>query len=176
VNIIDNHTPGAEGYLPPGGVLSPAEPLEDDAGYTAQVTFTSDVGATATRRWSFSTGELGAATEQPLGEADPDDSSSTASPLPSGRTPRMTLALIALDDGGARAKIAAQGNAVGRTARVTLQRTDCRCRPTKRTFRLTRSGRRFESKGRPLRVTVTLPGFFSGAIPYRGLTLTRTLS
>ena len=44
VNVIDNHTPGAEGYLPPGGILSPAEPLEDDSTYTAQVTFTSDDG------------------------------------------------------------------------------------------------------------------------------------
>jgi hypothetical protein len=176
VNVIDNHTPGAEGYLPPGGILAPAEPLEDDSTYTAQVTFTADDGAQATRRWTFSTGELGAPTEEPLGEADPDDSGSvTASPLPSGRTPRMTLTLRAVRS-GARATISAQGNAVGRTARVTLQRTDCRCRPTRKTFRLTRSGRRFESKGRPVRVTVSLSGFFADDIPYRGLTLVRTLS
>jgi hypothetical protein len=87
----------------------------------------------------------------------------------------MTLTLRAVGS-GARAKISAQGNAVGRTARVTLQRTDCRCRPTKKTFRLTRSGRRFESKGRPVRVTVSLSGFFADDIPYRGLTLVRTLS
>ena len=59
---------------------------------------------------------------------------------------------------------------------VALQRTDCRCRPTRKTFRLTRSGRRFESRGRPLRVTVSLAGFFADDIPYRGLTLVRTLS
>jgi hypothetical protein len=98
-----------------------------------------------------------------------------AAPLPNGRTPRMTLTLRP-NAGGARATVAAQGNAVGRTARVTLQRTDCRCRPTRKTFRLTRSGRRFESKGRPVRVTVSLPGFFKNDIPYRGLTLVRTLS
>ena len=78
--------------------------------------------------------------------------------------------------GGARATVAAQGNAVGRTARVTLQRLDCRCRPTKRTLRLTRTPRRFDSRGRPVRVTVSLPGFFAGEIPYRGLTMVRTLS
>ena len=61
-------------------------------------------------------------------------------------------------------------------ARVTLQRLDCRCRPTKRTFRLTRTARRFESRGRPVRVTVSLSGFFADEIPYRGLTLVRTLS
>jgi hypothetical protein len=175
VNVIDNHTPGAEGYLPPGGILSPAEPLADDSSYTAQVTFTSDEGDQVTRRWSFSTGELGAPTEEPVGEADTGDNSATATPLPGGRTPRVTLTLRALG-AGARATISAQGNAVGRTARVTLQRTDCRCRPTRRTFRLNRSGRRFESKGRPLRVTVSVSGFFADDIPYRGLTLVRTLS
>jgi hypothetical protein len=174
VNVIDNHTPGAEGYLPPGGVLAPAQPLEDDTAYTAEVTFSSDEGAAATRRWSFSTGELGAPTEEMTGEADPDEGT-TASPLPSGRTPRMTLKLKT-NRGGARATVSAQGNAVGRTARITLQRTDCRCRPAKRAFRLTRSGRRFESRGRPVRVTVSLPGFFADDIPYRGLTLVRTLS
>jgi hypothetical protein len=174
LNIIDNHTPGAEGYLPPGGVLSPAEPLEDDTAYTAQVTFTSDEGATATRRWTFSTGELGAATEE-LGEAGTTDSSAIADPLPSGRTPRVTLKLRSRG-GGARATVTGQGNALGRTARITLQRTDCRCRATKRTFRVTRSGRRFDTRGRPLRVTVSLPGFYAGDIPYRGLTLVRTLS
>ena len=175
VNLIDNHTPGAEGYLPPGGILAPAEPLEDDSTYTAQVTFTSDEGQQATRRWSFSTGELGAATEEATGEADTPGGTDVAAPLPSGRTPRMTLALRPVGD-GARATIAAQGNAVGRSARVTLQRLDCKCRPTRKTFRLTRSGRRFESRGRPVRVTISLSGFFADEIPYRGLTLIRTLS
>jgi hypothetical protein len=175
LNVIDNHTAGAEGYLPPGGVLSPAAPLDDNATYTAQVTFTSDAGLTATRRWSFSTGEMGAAPEEAVGEADAGDSSATASPLPGGRTPRMTLSLRALGS-GARATVSGQGNALGRTVRITLQRTDCRCRPTKKTFRLTRSGRRFDTKGRPLRVTVSLSGFFKDEIPYRGLTLVRTLS
>jgi hypothetical protein len=175
VNVIDNHTAGAEGYLPPGGILAPAEPLEDDSTYIAQVTFTSDAGDRTTRRWSFSTGELGAVTEEATGEADTPGATNTAAPLPSGRTPRMALALRPTG-GGARATISAQGNAVGRAARVTLQRLDCKCRPAKKTFRLTRSGRRFESRGRPVRVTVSLSGFFAGEIPYRGLTLVRTLS
>ena len=87
----------------------------------------------------------------------------------------MTLALKP-NGGGARATVSAQGNAVGRTVRVTLQRLDCKCRPTKKTVRLSRTARRFESRGRPVRVTVSLSGFFAGDIPYRGLTLVRTLS
>jgi hypothetical protein len=173
VNVIDNHTPGAAGYLPPGGILSPAEPLEDDATYTAQVTFTSDAGLQAVRRWTFATGELGAATES-VGEADPDDSS-PATPLPSGRTPRMGLALKPTR-AGARLTISAQGAAIGRTARVTVQRTDCKCRPTKRTLKLTRTPRRIDAKGTTMKVTVSLSGFYFGEIPYRGLTLVRTLS
>src|SRR4051812_41722561 len=173
VTVIDDHTPGAEGYLPPGGVLAPATPLQDDSTYSAQVTFTSDAGVRASRHWSFSTGEVGAAIEQAPGGDDPVGTAGV--PFPSGRTPRMTLTPRP-GDGGAPAPIAAQGNALGRTVRVTLQRTGCRCRPTKRTFRLTRSGRRFQSRGRPVRVTVSLRAFFAGDIPYRGLTLVRTLS
>jgi hypothetical protein len=174
VNVVDNHTAGAAGYLPPGGFLSPAEPLEDDSLYTAQATFVSDQGAQATRRWSFGTGELGAAPQDVTSEAEPTGSG-TASPLPSARTPRLTLALRA-KGGGARATIAARGNAVGRRARVTVQRLDCRCPPARRTFKLSKRARRLEARGRPVRVTVSLPGFFAGEIPYRGLTLVRTLS
>src|SRR4051794_9064060 len=129
VNVIDNHTAGAEGYLPPGGILSPEEPLEDHAVYTAQVMFTSDEGVQAVKRWTFSTGELGAADEA-TGEADPDDSRA-ASPLPSGRTPRIGLALRPTRS-GARVTVSAQGAAIGRVARLTVQRLDCRCRPAKR--------------------------------------------
>jgi hypothetical protein len=173
LNVVDNHTPGAQGYLPPGGFLSPAEPLEDASQYTAQVTFTSDEGTRATARWSFSTGELGAVAEEQTGEAGSGDG--TATPLPSGRTPRMTLA-VKPSGGGARATVSATGNAVGRSARVTLQRLDCKCRPARKTVKLSKRPRRFESRGRPVRVTVALPGFFVGDIPYRGLTLVRTLS
>ena len=160
--MIDNHTPGAEGYLPPGGFLSPAEPLEDDTTYTAQVTFTSDEGVQAIKRWTFSHGRAGRGADEPA--ARPTRRTRAATPLPSGRTPRMTLALKPTGD-GARATISAQGNAVGRTARVTLQRLDCKCRPTKRTLRLTRTPRRFDSAGVPVRVTVSLSGFFAGEIP-----------
>jgi hypothetical protein len=173
LNVIDNHTPGAAGYLPPGGLLSPEEPLEDDSVYTAQVTFTSDEGAQAVRRWTFRTGELGAA-EQPTGEAEETDSTAS-SPLPSGRTPRMTLALKPTRR-GARLTISARGAAVGRAARVTVQRLDCKCRATKRTLKLARTPRRLDARGLSMKVTVSLPGFFAGEIPYRGLTLVRTLS
>jgi hypothetical protein len=173
VNVIDNHTPGAAGYLPPGGFLSPEEPLEDESAYTAQVTFTSDEGVQAVRRWTFRTGVLGAA-EQPAGEADPTEGS-TAAPLPGGRTPRMALALKPTRD-GARLTVSAQGAAIGRTARVTVQRLDCKCGASKRTLRLTKTPRRMDARGRSLKVTVSLSGFFVGDIPYRGLTLVRTLS
>ena len=145
LNVVDNHTPGAQGYLPPGGFLSPSEPLQDDTAYTAQVTFTSDQGVRAVKRWSFSTGELGAAAEQPVGEAG-DSDASAATPLPNGRTPRMTLGLTPTRR-GARLTIRAQGAAIGRTARVTVQRRDCKCRATRRTLKLTRTPRRLDSTG-----------------------------
>jgi hypothetical protein len=173
VNVIDNHTPGAAGYLPPGGILSPEEPLDDDSVYTAEVTFTSDEGIQAVKRWTFATGVLGA-TDEPTGEADPTDSS-TAGPLPSGRTPRMALALKPTRS-GARLTISAQGAAVGRIARLEVQRTDCKCRATKRTLKLTRTPRRVDAKGASMRVTVSLASFSLGEIPDRGLTLVRTLS
>jgi len=173
LHVVDNHTPGAEGYLPPGGFLAPSEPLEDDSAYTAQATFTSDEGVRATRRWTFTTGEVGEAAAEPAAEAETIPT--TVTPLASGRTPRLTVVLQP-NGGGARASVAAQGNAVGRSARVTLQRLDCRCPPTKRTLRLTRTPRRFGSHGRPVRVTVSLAGFYAGEIPYRGLTIVRTLS
>src|SRR3954453_22807457 len=36
VTVIDNHTPGAEGYLPPGGVIVPVAPLQDDSTYSVR--------------------------------------------------------------------------------------------------------------------------------------------
>ena len=60
--------------------------------------------------------------------------------------------------------------------RVTVQRRDCKCRATKRTLKLTKTPRRLDSKGMSMKVTVSLSGFFFGEIPYRGLTLVRTLS
>ena len=173
LNVVDNQTQGAEGYLPPGGFLSPSEPLEDDSAYAAQATFTSDAGGQATRRWTFTTGEVSEATTEPAGEAQ--TTHTTVTPLASGRTPRLTVVLQP-NGGGARASVAARGNAVGRIARVTLQRLDCRCRPTKTSLKLAKTPRRFDSRGRPVRVTVSLPGFFVGEIPYRGLTVVRTLS
>ena len=173
LNVVDNQTQGAEGYLPPGGFLSPSEPLEDDSAYAAQATFTSDEGGQATRRWTFTTGEVSEATTEPAGEAQ--TTHTTVTPLASGRTPRLTVVLQP-NGGGARASVAARGNAVGRIARVTLQRLDCRCRPTKTSLKLAKTPRRFDSRGRPVRVTVSLPGFFVGEIPYRGLTVVRTLS
>ena len=60
VRIVDNHTPGAEGLLPPGGIVIPAEPLARDTLYTAQVTFTSDEGVRPIKRWSFRAGTVSA--------------------------------------------------------------------------------------------------------------------
>jgi hypothetical protein len=177
VTVIDNHTPGAEGYLPPGGYLSPAEPLSGDAAYTAEVTFTADEGPSATRRWTFTTGEPGALTADPLsgGEAGGENETGTASPLPSGRTPRVSLRLRASGH-GARAALSGKGVAVGLRVRVTVKRRDCRCAARRKSYRLTRKPRRIRAGGRPVTVTVRVPSFFSGATPYRALTITRRLS
>jgi hypothetical protein len=77
---------------------------------------------------------------------------------------------------GARATVTAEGHAVGRRVRVTVQRLGCTCKPSRRTFKLARTPRRIDAGRRPVRVTVSLPGFFVGDIPYRGLTLVRSLS
>ena len=175
VNVVDNHTPGAEGYLPPGGILVPAEPLEDDSTYTAQVTFTSDEGQQATRRWTSAPASWARRPRRrPARPTRPGHA--TAAPLPSGRTPRLTLACGRVG-GGARATIAAQGNAVGRSARVTLQRLglqvpadaqDVQAHPVGPPLRVPRAAR-CASRSR-------CRGSSPTRSPYRGLTLVRTLS
>ena len=176
VRIVDNHTPGAEGLLPPGGIVVPSEPLERDVLYTAQVTFTSDEGDRLVKRWSFRAGTVSEGSDEPLGEATPQEFA-PASPLPSARTPRLSLGLKAARGGGARATLTARGNAIGRRVRVKVQRLGCvSCRASTRTLTLTRSPRRIDTGRRPVRVTVTLSGFWLGKVPYRGLTLIRSLS
>ncbi len=156
--------------------MVPAEPLERDALYTAQVTFTSDAGVRLDKRWSFRAGRVSAGSDEPLGEATPQEFA-PASELPSARTPQLSLGLKAARGGGARATVTARGNAIGRRVRVKVQRLGCRsCRTTTRTLTLTRTPRRIDTGRRPVRVTVTLAGFWRGEVPYRGLTLIRSLS
>lgn len=177
VHSVDNHTPGVEGLLPPGGIVIPDAPLEYGGVYTAQVTFTSDAGLRTVKRWSFRAGAVPAgAVDDRLGEASPDEFA-PAEALPAGRTPRVKLALNAARGGGARATLSASGNAVGRRVRVKVQRLRCSsCRASTRTLKLTKKARRIDTGRRPVRVTVTLAGFWSGEIPYRGLTLVSSLS
>ena len=174
--MVDNHTPGVAGLLPPGGIVIPDTPLERDGIYTAQVTFTSDAAVRAVKRWSFRAGVISDGAEEPVGEATPQEFA-PAAPLPTGRTPRVKLALRAMRGGRARATLTATGNAVGRRVRVKVQRLGCgSCRPSTRTLRLTKTPRRIDTARRPVRVTVTLAGFWSGEIPYRTLTLVSSLS
>jgi hypothetical protein len=165
-----------EGLLPPGGIVLPGAPLERDGLYTAQVTFTSDAGVRAVKRWSFRAGVISEGVEEPVGESILR-APMPASPLPAGRTPRLELALRGTRGGRARATLTATGNAVGRRVRVRVQRLGCRrCRPVTRTLTLTKRARRIDAARRPVRVTVTLAGFWSGEIPYRPLTLVSSLS
>lgn len=174
LRVIDNESEEAEGYLPPGGFLTPSSPLEDDTPYTAQVTFTSDAGVREHKRWSFTTGHVG--TGQTLyGEAEPTGAS-PASDLPAARTPKVSLTLYKTSSGGTQARISTRGLTIGRRARVTVRRLDCACRASTRTLRLTRTTRRITSRGSALRVTVKLNGFWADEIPFAGLTLTQSLS
>jgi hypothetical protein len=176
VLVVDNHTPGVAGLLPPGGILIPDAPLERNADYAAQVTFTSDAGVRAIRRWRFRAGTAPGGADEPTGEAPPRELAPTEA-LPTARTPSLKLALSATRGGRARATLTASGNAVGRRVRVRFQRLGCRiCRPSTRTLTLTKTPRRIDTARRPVRVTVTLPGFWSGEIPYRPLTLVSSLS
>lgn len=177
IHVVDNHTPGAGGLLPPGGIVMPDEPLQTDSLYTAQVTLVSDAGVRASKRWSFRTGEVSAGEQDPIGEAVPQ-ASAPATVLPRPHTPKLTLALSATRGGGTRATVSARGRAIGRRVRVRVQRLDCTatCRPSTRTLTLTKTPRRIAAGRRPVQVTVTLSGFWSGEIPFRGLTLARSLS
>ena len=162
------------GTLPPGGFLVPESPLEHDSPYTAQVTFTSDEGVRAVRRWSFTTGTVTEG-QTPYAEAEPTGVS-PASGLPPARRPKVSLTLLRTTSGGTQARIATRGLTIGRRARVTVRRLDCRCRPTTRTMTLTKATRRITSRGSALRVTVRVDGFWAGDIPFAGLTLTQSLS
>jgi hypothetical protein len=176
VRTLDNHSPGVAGLLPPGGIVIGDTPLERDGLYTAQVTFTSDAGVRAVKRWSFRAGVISDGAAEPLGEASPQ-AFVPAAPLPKGRTPRLKLALRATRGGRARATLSATGNTVGRPVRVKVQRIGCRtCRSSTRTLTLSKTPRRIDTARRPVRVTVTLAGFWSGEIPYRPLTLVSSLS
>jgi hypothetical protein len=171
LRIVDNRTADT---LPPGGFLVPESPLEHDTPYTARVTFASDTGEREVRRWSFTTGTV--SDGQSLhGEAGPT-AILPAEGVPSARRPKVTLALYRTTRGGTQARIAARGHTIGRRARVTVRRLDCRCPARTRTMTLTKATRRITSSGRALRVTVRLNGFWAGEIPFRGLTLTQSLS
>jgi hypothetical protein len=172
LRATDNQTEETDGALPPGGFLTPEEPLEDRTPYTAQVTVTSNTGEREVRRWSFTTGTVGAGS-MVVGEADPSE---TTRELPAARRPKIALSLYRTTSGGTQARISARGLTIGRRARVTVQRLDCSCRATTRTLTLTRTSRRITSRGSALRVTVRVNGFWVGEIPFAGLTLTQSLS
>ncbi|HWK29407.1 MAG TPA: hypothetical protein VNS09_22780 [Solirubrobacter sp.] len=180
VRVVDNSSPGMRGYLPPGGYIAPATPLVPGARYSAGATFSSDRGARVVKRWSFVAGE-GAGSDASDEDGGGDDgygeagsSIGTATPFPAGRTPQVSLGLRSVRGRRAEAVIRARGSAVGRRARVTVQRLGCRCRASRRVVKLSTRGRRIVMR-RPVRVTVTVDGFFKGETPFRGLTLSRSL-
>ena len=176
-SVVDNHTPGAEGYLPPGGYprarraargTTRPTPRRSRSPPTRATQASSSAGASAPA--SSSDADRGA----DYGEAEPSRDASAA-PLPSGRTPRMALALRRRAARGARAdrQRARQRGRPARAGDAAAARLPAAGRRTT-TLKLTQTPRRFDSRGRPVRVTVSLAGFFAGEIPYRGLTLVRT--
>ncbi|HEY8583314.1 MAG TPA: CAP domain-containing protein, partial [Capillimicrobium sp.] len=55
VRTVDNSTPDIGGYLPPGGVIIPVQPLQPLSDYTAAATFVDRKGVSLSRTWSFRT-------------------------------------------------------------------------------------------------------------------------
>ena len=55
VRSVDNHTPDLGSYLPSGGIVIPAAPLQAGATYRARVTVVADGAPPLTRRWAFRT-------------------------------------------------------------------------------------------------------------------------
>ncbi len=122
IRTVDNATPGLVGYMPPGGIVVPVEPLEGDASYTASVAFQPDDGAALTRTWSFGTGTAaarasGGAVAQAAASAPatvaPAAPLRLSKPRPSARSVTFTLS--------------AAGALVGRRALLTLQRLVREC-------------------------------------------------
>ena len=174
LRVVDNHTADVAGTLPPGGFLVPENPLEHETPYTAQVTFTSDEGVREVRRWSFTTGAVTEG-QTPYSEAGPTGVS-PATDIPAARKPKVSVTLFRTTSGGTQARIITRGLTIGRRARVTVRRLDCRCPGRTRTMTLTKSTRRITSRGSALRVTVKVNGFWAGDVPFAGLTLTQSLS
>jgi hypothetical protein len=76
VRSVDNHTPDLGPYLPSGGIVIPAAPLQPGTRYRARVTVASDDAPALTRRWAFRTAGDGpadprASRRRPRAEARP---------------------------------------------------------------------------------------------------------
>ena len=89
LRVVDNHTSGLEGYLPPGGQLIPVSPLRARSSYTATVNLKARGGGGEEipfeRTWSFSTvgRSPGTVWEVGLGEDTPPVvAASSDSPAP----------------------------------------------------------------------------------------------
>ena len=115
VRTVDNLTAGLEGYMPPGGMIIPAQPLAPATTYTATATF-MPAGARLplARVWSFTT----------AGSAAPVTASSAAS----GAFP-TTLRIGDARRAGrsVRFTLAAGPSLVGERARVTIYRVVRSC-------------------------------------------------
>ena len=168
VGIVDNHTPGAEGLLPPGGILVPAVPLERDRAYTAQVTFTSDEGVRSTKRWSFPPDGVGRQ-RRAEGEATPQDRARLAAAV--GRTPRLPLGLKAQRRRRARARRRARQRGRPARAREGPAARTAAAAPRSARSRSPLAAADRHAGGARCASRSTLAGFWRGEVPYRGLTL-----
>ena len=159
--------PGRRGLSAAGRDPRPRRAARGRRAYTAQVTFTSDEGDQATRRWSFTTGELergdrgaGRRGRHAAARTRPPRRCRAAARRGSRSSSRPRRRRRARDDRrpGQRRRPQRARDAAAAGLQVPADAQD--------RSGSTRSPRRFESRGgRPVRVTVSLPGFFAGRDP-----------
>ncbi len=128
IRTVDNSTPRLVGFMPPGGIIVPVAPLDDDASYTASATFQPDDGAPLSRTWSFGTGSAA-----PRASADAAEQSAataaTAATAAAATTTTTVVLAPALRLSKARPSprsvaftLSVDRALVGRRARLSLQR------------------------------------------------------
>ncbi len=116
IRTVDNLTPGLAGYMPPGGMIIPAQPLAPATTYTATATF-MPAGARLplARVWSFTT----AAPVTPVAASSAASGASYPTTLRIGQARRVGRSV--------RFTLAAGASLVGERARVTIYRVARSC-------------------------------------------------
>ena len=183
VRTVDNATPRLVGFMPPGGIIVPVAPLDDDASYTASATFQPDDGAPLSRMWSFGTGS--AAPRSSAGAAAQSAAAAPAAPAaaatPAAPEPALRLSKARPSPRSVAFTLSVDRALVGRRARLSLRRLVrvcdgdvCRNRPLGR--RTTTVIGRLAARqtvttprpatGRAVRVIVQTQAFTRGGVSY----------